>query len=181
VHSGSDVVFRDVDGQISLGRILIRIIDTSEALDLARTRLCINTALVRLLSVLEGCGHMHKVKASVLLDELACLVTGVLKWRNGGGNNSSTGPGELRGDERDTCNVLFAVGAREAKLRGELVTHGFAEEEGDGASSLLVEGYIKGTSDGVFARVLVTSEENGETLFAAGRVGFAEDLDDFRV
>jgi hypothetical protein len=61
------------------------------------------------------------------------------------------------------------------------VTHGFAEEEGDGASSLLVEGYVKGTGDGVFARVLIASEENSETLFAAGRVGFAEDFDNFRV
>jgi hypothetical protein len=46
---------------------------------------------------------------------------------------------------------------------------------------LLFEGYVKGTGDGIFARVLVASEEYGETLFAAGWVGFAEDFDDFRV
>jgi hypothetical protein len=45
----------------------------------------------------------------------------------------------------------------------------------------LVEGDVESTCDGVLARVLVSGQEDGETLLAAGRVGFAEDADDFGV
>lgn len=46
---------------------------------------------------------------------------------------------------------------------------------------MLVERDVEGTSDGIFAGVLVAGEEDCETLFAARRMGFAEDFDDFRV
>jgi hypothetical protein len=45
----------------------------------------------------------------------------------------------------------------------------------------LVEGDVESACDGVLARVLVTCQEDSETLLAARRVGFAEDADDFRV
>jgi len=50
--------------------------------------------------------------------------------------------GQLSSDERNTSDVLGAVGAREAELGGEFGADGFAEEEGYGAATLLVEGYI---------------------------------------
>lgn len=46
---------------------------------------------------------------------------------------------------------------------------------------MLVEGDVEGARDGVLAAVLIASEEDGEALLAAGRVGFAEDAYDFGV
>lgn len=46
---------------------------------------------------------------------------------------------------------------------------------------MLVQCDIKGAGDGVFARVLVSGEEDGETLLVARRMRFTEDLDDFGV
>lgn len=46
---------------------------------------------------------------------------------------------------------------------------------------MLIEGDVEGAGDGVFARVLVARQEDGEALFAARRMGFAEDFNDFGV
>lgn len=55
------------------------------------------------------------------------------------------------------------------------------QEQRDGSATLLVEGHLESTADGVLSAVLVTGEENGETLGGARRVGFAENLDDLGV
>lgn len=43
------------------------------------------------------------------------------------------------------------VVGREAELGGELLADGLAEQEGDAAAALLVEGGLEGAGDGVFA------------------------------
>jgi hypothetical protein len=45
----------------------------------------------------------------------------------------------------------------------------------------LVEGDVESACDGILARVLVSCQEDSETLLVARRVGFAEDADDFGV
>jgi hypothetical protein len=181
MNRSSHIALRNINREIRLLGILIWIIDTSEALNLSSTCLSINTTLVSLLGVLERRSHMYKVKASVFFNQLACLITRVLERRDRGRDNRRTGFRQFGGDKGDTSNILLAVGAREAEFGGEFVADGFAEEEGDGTSSLLVEGHVQRARDGVFARVLVPGEENGETLFTAGRVGFAEDFNDFGI
>lgn len=75
----------------------------------------------------------------------------------------------------------MAILAAESQLRGELVTDGVTEQEGDGAASLLVEGDLESTGNSVLAGVHVPGKEDGETLSVARRARFAEDLDDFGV
>ena len=70
VDGRPDVGLRDINDEISLLRRLIWVIDTSEALDLARASLGVDTTLIRLLSMVERCGNVHEVERSVLLDRL---------------------------------------------------------------------------------------------------------------
>lgn len=109
------------------------------------------------------------------------MLPALLKRRNGRGNHSRTGLCEFGRDERNARNVLVTVLAAEAEFGGELVADGVAEEERDAAAALLVEGDVEGAGDGVFAAVLVACEEDGEALFVARWVGFAQDSDDFGV
>ena len=51
-------------------------------------------------------------------------------------------------------------------------TDTLAEEKGDTSSTLLVEDNLESFGDGVFARVVKTSEEEDETLLETRRVAF---------
>lgn len=181
MHRSPDIRRGQVNRKIRLGGDLVRVIDAGEALDLAVAGGLVDATLVRLLGVLERCRHVHEVEVAVLGDGVAGSLSAGLEGRNGRDDGGSAGLGELGGDKGNAGDVLVAVGAREAKFARELGAHGIAEEEGDGAASLLVEGDVEGTGDGVLARVLVASQEDGETLLAAGRVGFTENADDLRV
>ncbi len=124
---------------------------------------------------------MDQVEVTVLLDELARVLAGALERRDGGGDDRGAGSGELRGDEGDAADVLVAVLAAEAKLRGELAAHGLAEEHGHGPAALLVQRDLQGTRDLVLAAVLVARQEDGEALLGPGRVRLAQDRDDLGV
>src|SRR5690606_24987016 len=56
-----------------------------------------------------------------------------------------------------------------------------SQQQRDGTAALLVQCHLQGTSNGILAGVLVSSEENGKPLGVTRLVGFAKDLDDFRV
>ncbi len=75
----------------------------------------------------------------------------------------------------------MAVGAGEAQLGRKLGADSFAEEEGDGAASLLGKRDVERARNGVLSTVQVACEENGESLSAAGWIRLAEDADDFGV
>lgn len=124
---------------------------------------------------------MDEVEIAVLADELAGVLARILVRRDRRSDHSSAGLGQLSGHETDASDVAGAVGAAEAELGGELGAHGLAEEEGDGAATLLVQSHLQGARDGVLARVLVAGQEDGEALCGAGLVGVAENLDDFGV
>ena len=155
MHRRPHIALGDVDDEIGLGRLLVRVVDTGEALDLAIACLGIDATPVRLLGELERRRHMHEVEATVLLDELAGRLSAVLEGRDGRGDDDGAGLCEFRGDEGDAADVAVAVFAGEAEFGGELGADGFAEEQRDGAAALLVERYVEGAGDGVLPRVLV--------------------------
>jgi hypothetical protein len=142
MHRRPNIAGRQINHQIRLLRVLIRVINTREALDLASARLGINTALIRLLGVLQRRSNVDEVEGSVLLDRLAGSLPVFLERRNGRDNGRGTCFGELRGDEGNAGDVLVAVGAREAEFAGEFAADCVAEEEGDGAAALLVQSDI---------------------------------------
>jgi hypothetical protein len=183
VHSSPDSLLAKINNKVSLLALgsLVRVINTSEALDLALASGGVDAALVGLLAVLERGGDVDEEEVAELLDDLAGGVTAGLEGRDGSGDDGGAGLGELGGDEADAVDVLLAVLAGEAQLGGELGADGLAEEERDAAATLLVEGNVQGAGDGVLAGVGVAGEEDGETLLVAGRVRLAEDLDDLRV
>jgi hypothetical protein len=181
MHRRPHIALGDIHHEVRLGGLLVRVVDASEALDLAVSRLGVDAAAISLLRVLERRRNVHEVEATVLLDQLAGRFSAVLKRRDGRGNDYCAGLGELGCDEGDAADVAVAVFACETEFGGELGADRLAEEERDGASALLVEGDVEGAGDGVLARVLVAGQEDGETLLAAGRVRFAEDADDFWV
>jgi len=104
----------------------------------------------------------------VLLDDVAGGLARGGEGGDRGGDDGGAGAGEFRGDEADALDVLVAVLAREAELGRELVAHRLAEQEGDGAAALLVQGDVEGARDGVLARVGVARQEDGEALLVAG-------------
>ncbi|VUC36812.1 unnamed protein product [Clonostachys rosea] len=181
VHDGADVLLLQVDNQIGLDGGLVRVVDTGEALDLAGAGLGVDTTAVGLLAVLERGGDVDEEEVAVLLDGLAGLAAGILEGGDGGGDDGGTGLGELGGDKGDAGDVEVAVLAGEAELLGQLVADGLTEEHGDRAATILVECDLEGTGDLVLARVLVSGEEDCETLLAGKGVLLAEDLDDLGV
>lgn len=181
VNNGTDALLLGIDDHVGLGRGLVGVVDTGEALDLAVAGALVDALLVRLLAVLERGGDVDQVEVAKLLDELLGALAVDLIGGDGGGDDGGAGAGQLTGDKGDAANVLAAVVAAEAELRGELRSDGLAEQEGDGAATLLVQGNLESTGNGVLAAVLVTSQEDSETLLRAGRVRLAEDLDDLGV
>jgi hypothetical protein len=121
MHRRPNIAGRQINHQIRLLRVFIRIIHTREALNLTSARL------------------VDEVEGSVLLDRLAGSLPVFLERRNGRDNGRGTCFGELRGDEGNAGDVLVAVGAREAEFAGEFAADCVAEEEGDGAAALLVQ------------------------------------------
>jgi hypothetical protein len=181
VHNASHAHLLNVNRKVSLGRDLIWVIHASEALDLSRSRLGVDATLVGLLGVLEASRNVDKVEVSELLDHLTSVLSGILVWCNRGGNDGGSRAGKLGRNEGNAANVGSTVRAAEAKLGGELVADGLAQKQGDGSATLLVEGDLQGTSNGVLATVLVTGQEHGETLRGSGRVRLSEHLDNLGV
>jgi hypothetical protein len=182
MDNGTNALLGNVDHKVGVGGGLVGVIDTGEALDFTAAGLCIDTALVSGLTVLEGSVDVdQEERATGALDSLTGRLAGVLVGSNGGSDDSGTGAGEFTGDEGDTLDVGVAVLTAEAQLRGELVADSVTKEKCDGASTLLVESDLESTSDGVLAGVHVTGKEDGETLKGARRARLAQDLDNFGV
>ena len=70
-------------------------------------------------------------------------------------------------------------GKRKVRLTSvEFGTDAVAEEDGDAAATLLVQGNLEGLGDHVLARVVEAGEAENEALLGAGRVALAKSLDD---
>ena len=170
-----------VDHEIGLFRTLVRIVDAGEAFDLAPPRFRVHAPLIRLLRILQGRRDVDEEETPVLTDRVPRLLTTVFERRDGRGDDGGAGFGEFGGDESDALDVFVAVFAGKAEFGGEFGADGVAQEEGDGAAALLVEGDLEGAGDGVLAGVLVAGEKDGEALGEAGRVRLPEHFDDFGV
>lgn len=181
VHNGSDVLLLKVDNEVRLGRSLIRVINTSEVLDVTTASSSVDTLAVSLLTELERSGNVYEEEGSGLLNEVAGSLTGILERSNRSGDDSGTSLGQLRGNKGNTLDVEVAVLTGEAKLRRELVSHVLAEKHRDGATTTLVECSLESTSDLVLSAVLVTSHEDSETLLGRKRVLLTKNLDDLGV
>ena len=182
MDNAADALLGDVDREVSIFGSLVWVVDTRESLDLALTGLGVDTALVGLLTVLEGSVDMDEEEGSAQVrNGLASGLPRVLVGSNGGGDDGSTGAGQLTGDEGNALDVLVAVLTAEAQLRRELVAHGVTQQQRDGATTLLVQGDLQSTGDGILARVHVTGKEDGETLEGTRGARLAQDLDNFGV
>lgn len=182
VNNAAHALLGDVDGEVSVRRSLVRVIDTGEALDFTLAGLGVDTALVGLLAVLEGSVDMDEEEGAAQVgDGLTGGLAGVLVGSDGGGDDGGTGAGELTGHEGDALDVLVAVLAAEAQLGREFVTDGVTQEQGDGTTTLLVQGDLQSTGNGVLARVHVTGQEDGETLVSTRGARLAQDLDNLGV
>lgn len=152
MHNAADALLGNVNGEVSVRRCLVRVVDTGETLDLATAGLGVDTALVGLFTVLDGSVDVNEEeRATQVGDSLTGSLAGLLVGSDGGGDDGGTGTSQLTGNEGDTLDVLVAVLAAEAKLGGELVTDGVTQQKGNGTSTLLVQGDLQSTGDGVLA------------------------------
>lgn len=182
MHNAADALLRNINGEVSVRRSLVGVVDTSETLDVATAGLGVDTALVGLFTVLEGSVDVdEEERATKVGDGLTGSLAGLLVGGDRGGDDSGTGTGQLTGNKGDALDVLVAVLAAETKLRGKLMTDSVTQQEGDGTSTLLVQGDLQSTGDGVLARVHVTSKEDGETLERTRGARLAQDLDNLGV
>lgn len=172
-----------VNGQVglTLGRSLVRVVDTGKVLDLTTTRGGVDASAVSLFALFERCGDVDEIKGAVLFDELAGVLSARLEGCNGGGNDGGTGLGQFAGNKANASDVGVAVLLVEAELGAQLVADSLAQEERNGAATLLVEGDVEGTGNGVLAAVGVAGQEDTETLLVAGRVRLAQDADNLGV
>lgn len=65
--------------------------------------------------------------------------------------------------------------------RVEVGADAVAEEEGDAAAALLVQGHLESLGDSVLARVVQAGKAEDEALLRAWRVALAKGLDDSTV
>lgn len=177
-------ILPEITNQIRVRGLLVLLIHTRQALNLAVPRALVQPAPVDLLTPLERRRHVHQEEVASLARNL--LAHGLARAgvrRGRGGNDGSAGLGEFRSDKPDPEEIdvlLFGSGV-DLDLGREVVPELFAEEEGDGPLALLLQSDLESAGDGVFTRVVEAGKEDGEALLGTRRVGFAQDLDDASV
>lgn len=170
-----------IDNQLGVLRSLIGIINAGEASDLALLGALVDTIAVPGNALLEGGGDVDKEESSRLLDLLAGLLAGILVGGNGSDNDTGTGLGQLGSNESEAVDVDVTLALAESEFRRELTADGLAEQQGDRATTLLVQGDLEGTGDVLLLGGVVTGQEDSETLLGAGRVGLAQEGNDLGV
>ena len=130
VNSCADADLGQVNGQVglTLGRGLVRVVDTGEVLNLTTTSGGVDALAVGLLTLLERCGNVDEVERSVLLNKLTGVLSARLERCDGSGNDGGASLGQLAGNEANTANVGVAVLLVEAKLRAELCANRLAQK-----------------------------------------------------
>lgn len=128
VNNGPHRLLGNVDRQVRFDGVLVGVVDSCEALDLAGAGALVDAALVRLLAVLERCVDPDEVEVAVLFHELPGVLPGGLKGCDRGGDDGRSGAGQLGCNKGDAANVLVAILAREAQLRRELTAHRLTEQ-----------------------------------------------------
>jgi hypothetical protein len=100
-----DGLVLEVDLEVSIGRLLVRVVDAGEALDLARSSLLVEAGSVSLLAVLERGGDVDEEKSSSGRsasggDEVSGGLSGGGVRSGGRGDDGGTGSGELSLEKR---------------------------------------------------------------------------------
>jgi len=168
VDNLGDSVSSEISGDVRVGRLLVDIVNTGEALDLAVSGSLVQSSSVDLLTVLQWCRDVDEVVVSARSsDRLLDGLSGLFVWRSRGGDDGRTGLGELGGDEGDSEEVLVLVFVGHAEVRGELVADVLAQEERDRSGTVLLEGDLEGSGDGVFSRVVQTRQHDYALVLCA--------------
>ena len=124
---------------------------------------------------------MDKIEASISRNRRLRLLSTLLEWGNRRRDDTSASLGKFSSDEGDPLNVGVSIVAGEAELGGEAGSDGLSEKQRDRSASLLIQGDLKRTGNGILSGILESGEEHGETLPRAGRMGLSEDSNNFGV
>ena len=113
-------LFRHIDGQVGIVRVLIDVVDTSEALDLTSTGPSIETLAVGGLAVLERSRDVDEEEVATSTTALEHMLLGSLSRAfvrsSGSGDDSCTSTSKLTSDVSDSLDVLVSVFSGEAEF-----------------------------------------------------------------
>lgn len=165
-----------LDGDLWVGRLLVRGRDTGELLDLARPSLLVQSLRVTLLGDLKGYvnkdlneGQLLVLAAAGLGVQLARHVAVSPVRRDEGGDGNGGRVGKELGDLTNAADVLVAVLLGEAQVLVQTEAHVVAIET-VGGQPQVEEMLLEGGSDGGLARGGEAGEPDGQALLLAGFV-----------
>lgn len=170
-----------IDNQLGVLGSLIGIINAGEASDLALLGALVDTIAVPGNALLKRGGDVDEEESSRLLDLLAGLLAGILVGCNGSNNDTGTGLGQLGSNESETADVDVTLALAESEFRRELAADSLTEQQGDRATTLLVQGDLEGAGNVLLLGGVVTSQEDSKTLLGAGRVGLTQESNNLGV
>jgi hypothetical protein len=171
----------EIDDELGFGRSLVLERDTGETLERTISGSLVDSPPVRLLTVLDRSAdvNLEHVSRTGSVDEITDGLSGCGQGSGRRGDDGSTGPGELGGDEPDPSNVgVLVLGGLVVTDGTQVLPDGFSQEQADASSSLLLQDDAESLGDGIFTRVVETGQEDDETLLETRRVRFTQDLDD---
>lgn len=156
-----DSVRSEIRGDVRICGLLVDIIDTGESLDFSVPRSLVESSSVDLLAVLQwGSDVDEEVVSALSSNSLLDSLSRLLVWRSRGGNDGGTCLGEFGSDETDSEEVLVLVFVGDTKVGRELVSNVFTQKEGDGTGTVLLEGNLEGTGNGVLSGVVQTRQQD---------------------
>ncbi len=121
---------------------------------------------------------MHQVESAYrrnsLPDLLACVVVGC----NGGTNRNASVLSDFGGNAADAADVDVAVLLGEAELRGQVLAHDVAVQQGHRPAAHLEQLHHEGVGDRRLARAREARHEYCEALLVPGPMGLAKLADD---
>lgn len=168
-----------LDGDLGLGRLLVRCRDACEVLDLTSASLLVQALGVTLLGDLERDVDKDLDEGNGLIfaaGGLAVQVTGEVAVRPVGGDEGGDGNGgrvsEELGDLADAADVLVAVLFAEAEVLVEAEADVVAVEAVRGEAKV-DEVLFEGCGDGGLARGREARQPDGEATLAARLVALA--------
>src|SRR4029077_966004 len=131
------LVLLRVDAHLGIARLLVRVVDTGEALDLTLESLLIETLDVAARALLDGRGDVHLDERAPLLDELPRLLARLLVRRDRRCDHRGAVSGQARGYPADSLDVRVTVLLREPEPLRQVRAHRVAVEVLDDRAAFL--------------------------------------------
>src|SRR4029077_5018863 len=131
------LVLLRVDAHLGIARLLVRVVDTGEALDLTLECLLVETLDVAARALLDGRGDVHLDGGAPLLDEVPRLLPRLLVRRDRRSDHCGAVSGQARGDPANSLDVRIAVLLREPEPLRQVRAHGVAVEVLDDRAAFL--------------------------------------------